>query len=195
MAFRDTALARHVLDFMGNRVVPLFSVVFRTPDHYTWLGFFLAVAAPVGFWFNPAWGFLCIGLSALADIADGQMAKRLGMTSTWGAFLDSSLDRASDFFYLAGFWVLFWESPYLLLATALVFTTFLFSVMVSYTKARAESLGAACNAGLLERGYRTLLFAVWAFLLAVFPPFRTPILWTGLILLFVLTFYTVVQRM
>ncbi|MBW1989944.1 MAG: hypothetical protein JRI97_10420, partial [Deltaproteobacteria bacterium] len=38
-------------------------------------------------------------------------------------------------------------------------------------------------------------FAVWAFLLAVFPPFRTPILWTGLILLFVLTFYTVVQRM
>ncbi|MFH2100075.1 MAG: CDP-alcohol phosphatidyltransferase family protein, partial [Pseudomonadota bacterium] len=180
MALRDTGLGHNVTAFLDHRVLPLLSGIFSSPDHYTWLGFALAVAVPFGFWLTPPVGFLFMGFSALADMADGIVAKGTGRVTKWGGFLDSSLDRASDFFFLSGFWVLFWDSEKLLLATALIYLTFLFTVMISYTKARAESLGATCRAGLLERGLRTVLFMFWALTLSGFPDARTPILWTGL---------------
>ena len=195
MALRDTGLGKNVTAFLDTRVLPLLSGVFTKPDHYTWLGFALAVAVPFGFYVAAPLGFFLMSFSGLSDMADGLVAKRTGRVTKWGGFLDSTLDRASDFFFLSGFWVCFWDSRYLLLATALIYLTFLFTVLISYAKARAEALGATCKSGFLERGHRTVLFLFWALSLACFPNSRTLILWSFLSAVFTLTFFTLAQRM
>ena len=135
-----------------------------------------------------------MGLSGVADSLVGIMAKKSGSSSQQGAFLDSTLDRISDFFYLGGFWILFRQAAYFHLATALVLTALLLTMMISYVKARAEALGASCKTGLMERGWRTVYLLSWALLICVLPSQRTIILWIGLAAYLLLTLQTVIQR-
>ena len=116
------------------------------------------------------------------------------MNSGFGAFLDSSIDRISDFFYLFGFWVLCWRLQRMVLATALMFSAFLFTFMISYIKARGESLGVRCDKGLMERGWRTLFLILWALALSIFSAARETLLWWGLAVFCVLTLFTAIQR-
>ncbi len=164
------------------------------PDHFTLLGLILAIMVPFGFYAHPILGFLFILSSGVADAVDGLMARNHGMDSNFGAFLDSSLDRFSDFFYIFGFWVLFWGSDRMILASTLIFLSLLFASMISYVKAKAEGLGYKCEVGLMERGLRTLFLIVWALLLSLFPSVLEIILWSGLILYSATTLFTVIQR-
>jgi CDP-diacylglycerol--glycerol-3-phosphate 3-phosphatidyltransferase len=180
-------------------------------DHVTWLGLLLGLAAGVAFFFGQsrtAAGLLV--LSGVCDILDGELARRSGVTSRFGAFLDSTLDRFSEAAVLigiAGFGARNLEvlalqparaarqiaiglDPFawvVLVLLALVSLTG--SFMVSYTRARAEGLGLECRVGWFERPERLVLLIV----AGAVHEFRAMMI--ALLLLAILSMATAVQRM
>ena len=98
-------------------------------------------------------GAVCLALAGALDILDGAVARASGQVSPFGAFLDSVLDRYSDLLVLAGLVFLFARLGRLEVVVA-VLLALIGTVMVSYTRARAESVGVECRVGLMERGER-----------------------------------------
>ena len=98
--------------------------------------------------------------AGLFDALDGAVARESGRMSAFGAFLDSTLDRFSEaaifvgviFFYAA-------SQPYAALLAGVAMT---FSLMTSYTRARAEGLGLDCEVGLLERAGRVMILSLFS---------------------------------
>ena len=96
------------------------------------------------------------------DFIDGKVADELKLSSRFGGFWDSVMDRFSDLFILTGLIYLYaalGRPDYVLIATL----TLTFSVMTSYTRARAESLIPLCKVGFMERPERIVLFMIGAF--------------------------------
>lgn len=108
-------------------------------------------------------GGALLALAGALDILDGSLARVSGRVSPFGAFLDSVLDRYSDLVILAGLVALFMRlgRPR---EVAVVLAALVGTVMVSYTRARAESLGVECRVGIMERGERMLTLIVGALL-------------------------------
>ncbi len=110
-----------------------------------------------------AWGGGVILLAGLLDMMDGRLARLGGLSSTFGALLDSTLDRYSELFTLSGIALLllrmgddwFW-------AAIATFAAIVGSVMVSYVRARAEGLGISCKVGLMQRPERVVVAAIAA---------------------------------
>ena len=106
-----------------------------------------------------ATGHLALGgwsilLGGIADVLDGRIARTLGIADQRGAFLDSTLDRFAEVAVFCGLVYLFKDSQMgLLFATAGLGG----SLLVSYTRARGESLGVTCKLGLMQRAERLLL--------------------------------------
>src|SRR5215211_5077505 len=98
-------------------------------------------------------------LSGLPDMLDGAVAKASGRTSRRGAFLDSVVDRLSDAAVLAGIvWLgIASNQPRVAVLAA---TVMALSLIVSYVKARAESLGFACHVGIAERPERVIVLGI-----------------------------------
>jgi CDP-diacylglycerol---glycerol-3-phosphate 3-phosphatidyltransferase len=98
-------------------------------------------------------------LSGLPDMLDGAVAKATGRSSRRGAFLDSVVDRLSDAAVLAGIvWLgISRNEPRVAVLAAMVLAL---SLIVSYVKARAESLGYECNVGIAERPERVVVLGV-----------------------------------
>ena len=93
------------------------------------------------------------------DALDGAVARESGQMSAFGAFLDSTLDRLSESAIFVGV-IFFYASsgrPYETLVAGAAMT---FSLMTSYTRARAEGLGFKCEVGLLERAGRVVILAL-----------------------------------
>ncbi|HKA54357.1 MAG TPA: CDP-alcohol phosphatidyltransferase family protein [Candidatus Binatia bacterium] len=107
-------------------------------------------------------GWLLLGCGVL-DLLDGSLARRTARASRRGAFLDSVIDRYAEFFTFCGLGV-FFSSSWILWVVA---CGFLGSMMVSYTRARAEGLGVECRGGLMQRGERYILLGVSSFLSTV----------------------------
>ena len=165
------------------------------PDRLTLAGLGLALLAPPAFLASAWLGLAAMLASGLADALDGPLARATGQAGPAGAFLDSTLDRAADFLYLAGLWLLLLEHGAAPAPSALLcFSAALLAFLVSYAKARGESLGAACDAGLMERAPRFLFLAGLALAAALFPAAAAPILWWGLVAFWALTLWTVLQR-
>jgi CDP-diacylglycerol--glycerol-3-phosphate 3-phosphatidyltransferase len=118
------------------------------------------------------------------DMLDGALARLAQKVTTFGAFLDSTLDRVSEGIILAAI-------AYLLavqgrsIDVALVVLALLGSVLVSYTRARAESLGVECKVGLMSRPERVILVALGLFF---------NVLPYVIYIMLALTVFTVVQR-
>jgi len=131
-----------------------------TPNAVTVLGFLLSAAVALVL----ATGRLTLaGLLLIATLAfdavDGTMARTQGTTSRFGAFLDSTLDRWTELFlYGALVWhyLQIGQDLYVLLAVAAMST----SVMVSYTRARAEGVGLPCKEGIFTRFERMVVLIV-----------------------------------
>ena len=106
-------------------------------------------------------GGLLILIGGPFDGLDGAMARRLGQPTKFGAFVDSVTDRWSEMLIFMGLLYHYVSSahPQALLYAVLVFLATMGSVMVSYTKARAETLGFDCNVGVLTRMERYLVMA------------------------------------
>jgi CDP-diacylglycerol--glycerol-3-phosphate 3-phosphatidyltransferase len=107
-------------------------------------------------------GALCMTLAGVLDILDGSLARVSGRVSPFGAFLDSVLDRYSDLLVLAGLVFLFARLGRLDAVVA-VLLALIGTVMVSYTRARAESVDVECRVGFMERGERMLVLIAGAF--------------------------------
>lgn len=99
------------------------------------------------------WGGIVLLLSGFLDTLDGTMARLKGQSTRFGALLDSTLDRYSDYFVLAGLLV-FYRNHWVFF---IIILSIIGSFMVSYVKARAESLGATRVVGLMQRPERLLL--------------------------------------
>ena len=128
-------------------------------------------------------GILAI-LANLLDAFDGALARVSGRTSSFGAFLDSTLDRFSEAVVYLGLLIYFGLRGGRM-EIILIYATVVGSLMVSYTRARAEGLGLECKVGLLTRAERVCLLIIG--LVAGVVPW---VLW----ILAVLTNLTVVQR-
>ena len=102
-----------------------------------------------------------LSITALFDVLDGTVARRSGQSSTFGAFLDSTLDRLADGFLLGGLAV-FYATSRLHGSVPLLITALLGLIgafMTSYTRARAEALGLDAKVGLLQRPERIVLLS------------------------------------
>ncbi len=144
---------------------PLVSVLVAlrvSPTAVTIVGLPLSIGA--GFCFAAGWfipGGVLAALVGLCDTLDGELSRRTGTASARGAFLDSIVDRLSESFVLVGLYWYYRDSWFGLLAiVALVF-----SLMVSYVRARAEGLGRECKVGWFERPVRVLVLLAGAFIL------------------------------
>jgi CDP-diacylglycerol--glycerol-3-phosphate 3-phosphatidyltransferase len=102
-----------------------------------------------------------LGLTALFDVLDGTVARRSGKESTFGAFLDSTLDRLADgavFVGLATFYALSVEHGSTLMMLVCM-SGLVGALMTSYTRARAEPLGIDAKVGMVQRPERVVLLS------------------------------------
>jgi CDP-diacylglycerol--glycerol-3-phosphate 3-phosphatidyltransferase len=139
-----------------------------TPDHLTVIGLLIGVGAAVAIGTGRLLlGLVLVILAALPDLLDGALAKASGASSQRGAFFDSTVDRITDAVLLGGIaWYL--------------------ASVISYQRAKAESLGLDARGGLMERAERIVLICLGLLI----EPLLVPILWVML----VLTSITAVQR-
>ncbi len=155
-----------------RRVVSVLAATGVTPNMFT----FFALA--VNSWaaalfalgrFRQAAGVLLF--AAFLDMADGQVARRVGRVTAFGAFLDSTLDRYSDLALYMGlvvYYTLAGRGFYMMLAAVAMASSF----MVSYSRARAESLIPSCKVGFMERPERLVLLLIGGFFNRM-----APVLW------------------
>ena len=131
-----------------------------TPDHLTIAGLVLAVAAAVAVGAGELrWGLVLVILAALPDLLDGALAKASNSSSQRGAFFDSTVDRITDAFLLGGIAYYFAETRDPRLAV-LPFAVSAISSVISYQRAKAESLGLDAKGGLMERAERIVVLCV-----------------------------------
>lgn len=94
--------------------------------------------------------------SAFLDLFDGMIARRMGTASRWGALVDAVSDRAGESALLIALaWRFRVVNPRI---AAVALSAMAFSFLVSYVKARAESLGFTCEGGFAERAERAILY-------------------------------------
>jgi CDP-diacylglycerol---glycerol-3-phosphate 3-phosphatidyltransferase len=149
-----------------------------TPDHLTIAGLVLGVGAAVaiGAGYLPL-GLLLVVLAALPDLLDGALAKASDSASQRGAFFDSTVDRITDAVLFGGVaWYL--ASEYSAHMTLLPFAVMAMSSLISYQRAKAESLGLDAKGGLMERAERVVLLCLGL----LFEPLLIPVLWVMLAL-------------
>jgi CDP-diacylglycerol--glycerol-3-phosphate 3-phosphatidyltransferase len=125
-----------------------------SPTAFNLLGVAFGVAAGYAF----ATGRLVLGgwgvlLGGVADVLDGRVARALGVEGPRGAFLDSTLDRFAEVGAFVGLAVLFRDSTTALVVVA---TALGGSLLVSYARARGESVGVVCKLGVMQRAERLL---------------------------------------
>ncbi len=135
-----------------------------TPNAITVIGFFLTVivAGVLASGRLPLAGLLLIFTLAF-DAVDGTLARLTGQTTRFGAFLDSTLDRwAEVVLYLAIAWVLLQSGDQL--GVMLTIVALGMSLLVSYTRARAEGIGLQCKEGILTRFERLAILIAGLFL-------------------------------
>lgn len=157
-----------------------------TPDHLTVVGLVVAFGAAVAIGLGwHAVGLLLVILAALPDLLDGALAKASNTSSQRGAFFDSVIDRVTDALLFGGvaWYFASEESPHLAL---LPMAVALMSSVISYERAKAESLGLSAKGGIMERAERIILLCLGL----LFPVILIPIMWIMLVLVTV----TAVQR-
>ena len=131
-----------------------------TPNILTIIGFALSVAVAMVLWLGHLniGGLLILVVSAF-DMLDGALARATRQATRFGAFLDSTLDRYSEAALFTGL-LMFFVGRGDLLASLLAIVSLVGSLMVSYTRARAEGLGLSCEVGLLARPERIIILGV-----------------------------------
>ncbi len=160
--------ARHVVTLL---IQPL-ARLGVSPNMLTGIGLLLSIVTALVI----AQGYLFVGgllvvFAGMFDMFDGAMARIHNVATAFGAFLDSTLDRYSESIILFGLLCyvlqhpglqdLLWPAPHeQIWMIAFIFVSVVGSLMVSYTRARAEGLGIECKSGLLARPERVMILAI-----------------------------------
>ncbi|TDC03032.1 CDP-alcohol phosphatidyltransferase family protein [Nonomuraea longispora] len=196
MAYDRTAMLKLLRPAMTRILTPLGRALAGRgigPDAVTAIGTLGTVVSalllfPLG---HLTAGALVITVFVLFDLLDGVVARLGGKGgSTWGAFLDSTLDRVADASIFAGL-ILYFVAGGDTLMAAVTLVCLVAGAMVSYAKARAEGLGLTADVGLAERPERLVVALVAAFLAGLGVPY---VLAAGMWLLAVASLITVAQR-
>ena len=138
-------------------------------------------------------GTLVITAFVLGDSLDGTMARLRGRASTWGAFLDSTLDRLADAAVFGALVLWYFGGGDSDLTAGLALACLVLGALVSYARARAEGLGMTANVGIAERAERLVAVLVATGLVGLGLP--DVLLTVVLAVLAVASAVTVVQRM
>ena len=157
-----------------------------SPNTITTIGTLLTVAAGVvygtGHIMTAGW---LMGLTAFFDVMDGEVARRTGRSTVFGAFYDSTLDRVADGALMAGLTVFYATNAIhhniYMMVTCLV--GMIATFVVSYTRARAESLGIDAKVGVMQRPERIVLLSAPQALFGLF--------WNGWVLIGIVILLTV----
>jgi CDP-diacylglycerol--glycerol-3-phosphate 3-phosphatidyltransferase len=102
-------------------------------------------------------GTIVCTIFVLADMLDGALARVKGTSGTWGAFLDSTLDRVADAAIFGGLAMWFVLGGHDNLLAGVTLFCLVAGALVSYVKARAEGLGLRCDVGIAERSERLVI--------------------------------------
>jgi CDP-diacylglycerol--glycerol-3-phosphate 3-phosphatidyltransferase len=130
-----------------------------TPNAISLTGFALCVVAAVLVWQDhKLWGGIAFVVGSVCDTLDGRYSRMSGKGTPFGAFLDSTLDRIVEGFVLTGVAVTFTARGDKL-AVAAVVVAVMASLVVSYTRARAEALGVECKVGIADRLVRVIILS------------------------------------
>lgn len=170
MSTRDKL--QHLLHSILNPLVKFFISIGLTPNGVTTIGFFLNIGVAGIFIYGAengvrsdlsyvGWGGAMILFAGMFDMIDGQVARLGKMSSTFGALYDSVLDRYSEMMMFLGI-CYYLVSHHYFLSSLMAFIALIGSIMVSYTRARAEGLGIPCKEGLMQRPERVVTIGVSA---------------------------------
>jgi CDP-diacylglycerol---glycerol-3-phosphate 3-phosphatidyltransferase len=161
-----------------------------TPNAISLTGFALCVVAAVLI-YKEWWlaGGIAFIVGSVCDTLDGRYSRMSGKGSPFGAFLDSTLDRIEEGIVLAAVGVHFSRAGDDLAAGAVVLAV-LASLMVSYTRARAEALGVECKVGIADRAVRVVILSAGL----VFAEFWENAIAWAVYLLAAMAVITVLQR-
>src|ERR1700681_1564049 len=166
----ETLLTDHMPTFTGgigtgskwllDRIVSIVAATGVNPNVLTFLGLVVNFGAAVSFAVGGfRTGAFIILFAGFLDMLDGQVARRQNRVTAFGAFYDSTLDRYADMALYMGLLVYYSVSgrtPYVVLAAVATAG----SVMVSYARARAESLIPLCKVAFMERPDRLVLLII-----------------------------------
>jgi CDP-diacylglycerol--glycerol-3-phosphate 3-phosphatidyltransferase len=170
-------------------IEPAISLLARhnvSPNAITTAGTLLTIAAGVvygtGHIMTAGW---LMGVTAFFDVVDGEVARRTGRSTVFGAFYDSTLDRVADGALMAGLTVFYATNAIhhniYMVVTCLV--GMIGTFVVSYTRARAESLGIDAKVGVMQRPERIVLLSAPQALFGLF--------WSGWVLMGIVVLLTV----
>lgn len=176
--------------YLTQPVVRLLAKTPITPNSLTWLGFLVTVGAAVLIITGHllAAGFVIL-IAGFFDILDGALARQTSQVTRFGAVLDSTLDRLAESALLLGILVLYAREQ----STAkivIVGVALVGSLLVSYTRARAEGAGVAGEVGFFTRTERIIVLALGVLLNQI-----DYALIVALVIIAVFSLVTVVQRL
>jgi CDP-diacylglycerol--glycerol-3-phosphate 3-phosphatidyltransferase len=131
-----------------------------TPNAISLTGFVLNVVAAALVWQELfIWGGIAFIVGSVCDTLDGRYSRMSGKGTQFGAFLDSTLDRIEEGIVLTAVAAVFAKDGKDFAAAAVVVAV-LASLMVSYTRARAEALGVECKVGIANRAVRVVILSI-----------------------------------
>ncbi len=161
-SFRETS--KDTLLLVLRPLVRWLSVMRVRPDTLTVVGWTLALGSAVLFGLGYARiAGLVMLLGGLFDALDGAVARESNRMSSFGAFLDSTLDRISESAIFVGL-IYFYAGAFRPYEAWLAGIAMTFSLLTSYARARAEGLNIECEVGLLERAGRIVILSVFSIL-------------------------------
>lgn len=214
-------VAQPIVYRLINPFINLLLKIGITPNIVTTIGFIINIIATVVFVVGGGeqrtdlryvgWGGAIILFGGLFDMIDGRLARVGRMESRFGALYDSVLDRYSELAMFLGICYYLVAQNYFF-SSLFAFIAMIGSIMVSYVRARAESLGIECKGGLMQRPERVLLIGISAVLCGLladytgqfkytvpgtgFPIFENITLFTfPIFIMAILTNWTAIQRL
>lgn len=158
--------AQKIIYGILNPFIQLLIKLGVTPNMVTSFGLILNIVAAIIFIVGAeiaerdqleyvGWGGFTILIAGLFDMMDGRLARLSNMSSSFGALYDSVLDRYSELVMFLGICYYLISHDYFL-SSLFGFIALVGSMMVSYTRARAEGLGIACSVGMMQRPARVV---------------------------------------
>jgi CDP-diacylglycerol--glycerol-3-phosphate 3-phosphatidyltransferase len=186
-----TVLPQSIQKWFINIVDPFIEFIVRLnvhPNHFTILGLFISIIGAIFYAKHDIrLGGLFILLGGLCDIIDGKIARRMGLSTKFGALFDSSLDRYAEVFMFLGTVIYFVQKDHPF-TSIMVFLALGGSMMVSYVRARAEGLGYECKVGIMQRPERIVYIG---FSSLIHPYILEVVIW----MIAILANFTAIQRM
>ena len=143
-------------------------------------------------------GIVVVLIGGMMDILDGRVARETNLASKFGSFYDSTLDRISEIVVYFSLYAYFRPLPNFWWVGYVVIAAMVGSLMVSYTRAKAEALGVDCKVGLMQRAERVVLLGAGGMLTPlvamIWPGWEYAPLLLAVGLIAVLSNYTALER-